>query len=217
MGNAPLNTPFLPIETIPAWARQMFGATEQKLNEHAVQMAESRREQAADKAELRKEQAALMADFRAIILESRAPPAPAPTPAPTPAPPVAPPAPTLTYERREVLPKLPTYHGVKVEFQPWYLQARAKLQVDLTHLSERDRFFYIHSRLRDKALSQMQTWVKVMTERETFSVQRLFNQLIIAYDNPQSMEIAARELSKMKQGNKQSFSAFISGFEKKML
>ena len=136
-GNAPfistLSSPS-PIETIPSWARQTFGATEQRLNEHAVQMAEARREQAADKAELRKEQAALMADFRAIILESRAPP-PAPIPTPTPAPPVAPPAPTPTFiaERREVLPKLPTYHGVKVEFQPWYLQARAKLQVDPTH------------------------------------------------------------------------------------
>ena len=56
-----------------------------------------------------------------------------------------------------------------------------------------------------------------MTERETFSVQGLFDQLILAYDNPQSMEIAAKELSKMKQGNKQPFSTFISGFEKKML
>ena len=63
----------------------------------------------------------------------------------------------------------------------------------------------------------MQTWVKIMTEGETFSVQGLFDQLILIYDNPQSMEIAAKELNKMKQGNKQPFSTFISGFEKKML
>ena len=56
-----------------------------------------------------------------------------------------------------------------------------------------------------------------MTERETFSVQGLFDQLILVYDNPQSMEIAAKELSKMKQGIKQPFFTFISGFEKKML
>ena len=54
-----------------------------------------------------------------------------------------------------------------------------------------------------------------MTERETFSVQKFFDQLILAYDNPQSMEIAAKELNKMKQGNKKPFSTFISGFEKK--
>ena len=56
-----------------------------------------------------------------------------------------------------------------------------------------------------------------MTERETFSVQGLFDQLILVYDNPQSMEIAGKKLNKMKQGNKQPFSTFISGFEKKML
>ena len=31
------------------------------------------------------------------------------------------------------------------------------------------------------------------------------------------MEITVKKLNKMKQANKQSFSAFISGFEKKML
>ena len=56
-----------------------------------------------------------------------------------------------------------------------------------------------------------------MTEREIFSVQGLFDQLILAYDNLQSMEIATKELNKMRQGNKQPFSTFISGFEKKML
>ena len=63
----------------------------------------------------------------------------------------------------------------------------------------------------------MQTWAKAMTEREIFSVQRFFDQLILVYDNFQSMEIAAKKLNIMKQGNKQPFSTFISGFEKKML
>ena len=43
MGNTPfIDTPFslLSIETIFFSARQMFGATEQKLNEYTVQMAE---------------------------------------------------------------------------------------------------------------------------------------------------------------------------------
>ena len=44
----------------------------------------------------------------------------------------------------------------------------------------------------------------------------LFAQLKLAYDNPESMEIAARKLNVMKQGGK-SFSSFISGFEKTML
>ena len=62
----------------------------------------------------------------------------------------------------------------------------------------------------------MQTWVKKMTEREIFSVQRFFDQLILVYDNFQSMEIVRKKLNKMKQKNKQPFSTFISGFEKKV-
>ena len=79
-------------------------------------MAEFRREQAADKAELKRKHATQMVDFRTILLESRI------QPATTPVPPVTFPTPAFTFttERRELFPKLPTYHGVKVEFQPWY-------------------------------------------------------------------------------------------------
>ena len=41
-----------------------------------------------------------------------------------------------------------------------------------------------------------------MTERGNFSIQRFFNQLILIYDNFQSMEIVTKKLNKMKQGNK---------------
>ena len=57
MGNALfINTlfSFSLIETIFSWARQIFGATEQKLSEHAAQRAEFKKEQAADKTELKK-------------------------------------------------------------------------------------------------------------------------------------------------------------------
>ena len=157
MGNTPpmnfsFNAP--EIEPIPFWAHQMFRTTEQRFNEQAAQMDAARKKQAAQLAEAKKNQAALMADFRALMANTGLP---APAPAPTPVFPVAFPAPafTSTVERREILPKLPTFHGVKMEFQPWYLQARAKLQVDCTHLSEKNEFFYIHSRLKDKTFSQM--------------------------------------------------------------
>ena len=94
---------------------------------------------------------------------------------------------TFTTERIEIFPKLFIYHGIKKEFQPWYLQILVKLQVDFIHLSERDRFLYIHNKLKNKLLNQVQTWAKTMTEREIFSVQRFFDQLILVYDNFQSM------------------------------
>ena len=62
----------------------------------------------------------------------------------------------------------------------------------------------------------MQSLVKIITEWENFSVQFFFYKLILTYDNPQSMEITAKNLNKMKQG-KPPFSTFISNFEKKML
>ena len=54
-----------------------------------------------------------------------------------------------------------------------------------------------------------------MAEQEKISVQFFFDQLILAYDNFQSIKIAAKKLNKMKQKSKQPFSTFISGFEKK--
>ena len=154
MGNALLiSTPFSPspIETILFWARHIFGIIEQKLNEQAIQMAEFKREQTTDKAELKKEHATQMADFRTILLKSKI------QPAATPIPPVAFPIPAFTFttERKKIFPNLPTYHGVK-KIQPWYFQVRAKFQMDFTHLSERNRFFYIHNKLKNKILGQMQ-------------------------------------------------------------
>ena len=43
MGNALFIStpfPFIPIETLFIWARQLFGVTEQRLNEQTIQIAE---------------------------------------------------------------------------------------------------------------------------------------------------------------------------------
>ena len=67
--------------------------------------------------------------------------------------PVAPSAPALIPTtpnefRKKILPKLLTYHGIKTEFRFWFIQAQAKLNVDLRHFSETERFWYIHNRLK---------------------------------------------------------------------
>ena len=155
MGNTPpMNFSFnaFKIEPIFFWAHQMFRTTEQQFNEQTAQMDAARKEQAAQLVETKKNQATLMADFRVLMVNTGFP---APAPIPAPVLPVAFPAPafTSTVERREIFPKLFTFHGIKMEFQPWYFQTRAKLQVDCTHLSEKNKFFYIHSKLKDKALN----------------------------------------------------------------
>ena len=197
MGNALFTIFFFsPIEIIPFLVRQMFGVIERKMNDQITQ-------QTVDKIETRKKQTVLMAEFRILILVSaKIPPTLTATPV-FPAPfiiPFAVPIFTPTIERRKIFPEFFLYHGDKKDFQPWYFQIKMKLQMDFIYLSGRDRFFYIHNKLKNKILNQMQTWVKTMTERGNFSNQIFFNQLMLIYDNPQSMEIAAKKLNKMKQG-----------------
>ena len=63
----------------------------------------------------------------------------------------------------------------------------------------------------------MQAWVKTMTGRENFSVQKLFDQLILIYDNFQSMEIAAKKLYKKKQKINNRFQRSFRVSKKKLL
>ena len=65
-----------------------------------------------------------MVDFRIILLKSKIQLIPITTPVFA----VAFPTPVFTFttERKEIFPKLFEYHGIKVEFQPWYFQVRAK-------------------------------------------------------------------------------------------
>ena len=175
------------VNTIPPWAHDFYRAIKSKIND---QMA-------------------------GIRISTRAP---TPTVQPTPA---APPVPAFTSTipnepRREIFLKLPTYHGIKTEFRFWLTQTQAKLNVNLKHFSETNRFWYIHNRLKEKVLKQVEAWVQGMIQFGIFSVKNFIAQLRLVYNNPESREITARKLNDMKQRSK-PFSAFISGFEKTML
>ena len=129
-----VDTPETSGDPVPSWAHQFYRAMESKMNEQ-------------------------MAEIRVSI---RTPPAPAAPLAPA-APPVPAFTPTIPSEpRREILPKLPIYHGIKTKFRPWLAQAQTKFNVDLKHFSESERFWYIHNRLKEKALGQMEAWVQVI-------------------------------------------------------
>ena len=88
--------------------------------------------------------------------------------------------------------------------------------MNFTHLSERDKFYYIHNKFENQFFDQVQTWVKTIKQRETFSVQGFFDQLILVYDNYVFIKIITKNLNKMKQGYKNPFSTFISRLGKKM-
>src|SRR5665811_822374 len=62
--------------------------------------------------------------------------------------------------RRDRLPDVPIFDGDRKEYTAWATQLRAKLQVDMEDDKEVVRFWYCHSRLRGKALSQVTPWVR---------------------------------------------------------
>lgn len=123
---------------------------------------------------------------------------------------------TASAPRREILPKLPTFSGpAKSELRPWLTQAYAKLEVDLGLFSESEKFWYINSRLRGKAAGQVEAWITANKRDGIYSVEALFDQLRLAYDNPETMENAARKLCTMKQEG--SFAMFLPDFQRTML
>ena len=65
--------------------------------------------------------------------------------------------------------------------------------MDFTHLSERVKFFSIHNKLKDKVLNHVQIWVKIISEREIFPVQRFFDQLILTNNKFPSIKIATKK------------------------
>jgi Retrotransposon gag protein len=133
------------------------------------------------------------------------------------------PNPPLVYQptvpeavRREQLPKPPEFAGKRSEFRSWLTQMYAKLTTDKAHEPESVRFWYIHSRLRGDALTQVEPWVNAVHQSGQHSVDGLVEQLRAAYDDAQAAERASRKLSVMRQGGK-SFAAFLAEFDRTIL
>ena len=118
--------------------------------------------------------------------------------------------------RREQLPKPPEFAGKRSEFRSWLTQMYAKLTTDKSHELESVRFWYMHSRLRGDALTQVEPWVNAVHQNGQYSVDGLVEQLRAAYDDAQTAERASRKLNVMRQGNK-SFAAFLAEFDRTIL
>jgi retrotransposon gag protein len=118
--------------------------------------------------------------------------------------------------RGEQLPKPPEFAGKRSEFRSWLTQMYAKLTTDKAHESESVRFWYIHSRLRGIALTQVEPWVNAVHQNNQHSVDGLVEQLRAAYDDAQTAERASSKLTVMRQGNK-SFAVFLAEFDRTIL
>lgn len=119
--------------------------------------------------------------------------------------------------KQESLPKPPEFEGKSREFKPWLSQMEAKLIVDKAHESEIVRFWYVHSRLRGRALEQITPWV-ISTQKmgNSLTVEGLFKQLRNAYEDHESAERAARKLNVLRQGMT-PFTTFLAEFDRTIL
>ncbi len=118
--------------------------------------------------------------------------------------------------RKDRLPNVPEYEGKRSEFRAWRDQVNAKINVDLARENQAIQAWYIHSRLRGRALQQITPWVNTAIQQNALTPDGLLYQLQIAYDDPESAERAARKLNTLRQGTK-SFNSFLAEFERTLL
>jgi hypothetical protein len=121
-----------------------------------------------------------------------------------------------TVRQKAKLPELAEFNGKRAEFRPWLTQARAKLTVDKMEETETVRFWYIHSRLRGHALSQISPWVDSVQSTLAMTTEGLIGQLVAAYDDVDAAERASRKLSQLKQEGK-PFGTFLAEFDRTLL
>lgn len=179
--------------TAPAWAQQLF-ATMQQQSQAQTERIAILEQQLADQAQ---RQAEITTPPITLASESIQ-------------------AEVATKRRKDLLPIPPEFDGKRSEFRPWLAQIEAKLRVDKSQDSEDIQFWYLHSRLRGKALQQVTPWVTTAQATGIATVQGLYSQLRIAYDDQESADRAARKLNVIRQGTK-PFKSFLAEFERTML
>src|SRR5205809_841035 len=144
--------------------------------------------------------------------------APATGPQPGAQPPVpsataaVPPAPS----GRQQLPHPEYFDGKdRLAFGPWKTAMQAKLQLEGRTIGDRTaQFYYIHSRLKDRALQMVSAFVKQCSQANHYEPSEFIDYLTTVYDDPNKAEKALRELHGLKQAKSASFSRFFPLFEK---
>lgn len=118
--------------------------------------------------------------------------------------------------RRDRLPDVPIFDGLRKEYLSWAAQLRAKLQVDMEDDSENIRFWYCHSRLRGKALLQVTPWVQMAITNGIADVKGLVEQLEAAYDTREEIDDGEKQLFALQQKNRH-FAVYYAEFERSLI
>jgi len=118
--------------------------------------------------------------------------------------------------RRDRLPDVPTFNGLRKEYLSWVTQLRAKLEVDLENDTETVRFWYCHSRLRGKALLQVSPWVKTSVLHNVATVEGIIIQLDAAYDTREDINDGEQQMLVLEQKGR-SFAVYYADFERSLI
>lgn len=123
---------------------------------------------------------------------------------------------TASSRRRDRLPDVPIFDGLRREYLSWVTQLRAKLNVDLENDKETTRFWYCHSRLRGKALLQVSPWVQMAITNGILDVEGLVDQLDAMYDTKEEVNDGEKQLLALQQKNR-SFAIYFAEFERSLI
>ena len=117
---------------------------------------------------------------------------------------------------RQQIPHPETFDGTnRTRFLPWKTAMEAKLSLEGTIIGDaRAQFFYIHSRLGDKALEMVTAYIAQKTFEGHYDPENLLEYLTKIYDDPNKKGKAVNQLHALKQGKNASFARFLPIFEK---
>src|SRR2546430_1881372 len=127
----------------------------------------------------------------------------------------SPPPPISTSSRQQLPHPEPFDRKDKALFRPWKTSVITKVRIE-GHLigDQTAQFYYMHSRLRDKALQITSPYVDQYVSLSSYSPSDLIRYLSTIYDDPNRAKRALRDLNTLKQNQNATFARFLPLFEK---
>ncbi len=108
------------------------------------------------------------------------------------------------------------FEGKRVKFKPWLQQIVIKLNVNMSNNNVSVQFWYLHSWLKELALSQVTPWIVACIKSneilDHMIIEKLINQLQHVYNDSKSRKRATHILRALKQKEK-SFARHLATFE----
>jgi hypothetical protein len=97
--------------------------------------------------------------------------------------------------RKEKLPQLSEFDGIRSKFLRWEMEARNKLATDGAVIGDnKDQLHYVFARLRGNAGNMCLAFTKIEEQREDGSGLRLLDYLASTYGNPHRQQAALDNL-----------------------